>query len=177
MFAGLAKQNIADGNFGLFASVPVTAGSLVVPSWHEGFYSAIEGWKILTVEEILASPRQRQKLFFRYGLDVDFGRIVGPLAERHVTTLDNFINHSCQPNLTYDLEGNVVAAVEIPRGSELTIDYGCFSINFDEDFTCQCGSLQCRGRVRKNDWSQLALRYRYSMPRFLHSRIQRLLTS
>ena len=123
MFTGLAKPLIADGNFGLFASVRVPAGSLVVPSWHENFYSAVEGWKILTVEEILALSPPRQKLFFRYGLDVDFCKIVGPLAESHVTTLDSFINHSCQPNLTYDLEGNVVAAVEIPGGSELTIDY------------------------------------------------------
>jgi hypothetical protein len=81
MFTGLAKPLIADGNFGLFAGVPVTAGSLVVPSWHENFYSAIEGWKILTIEEILAMPQPRQKLFFRYGLGVDFCKIVGPLAE------------------------------------------------------------------------------------------------
>jgi carboxynorspermidine decarboxylase len=61
--------------------------------------------------------------------------------------------------------------------TELTIDYGCFAVNFDEDFDCQCGSRTCRRRVRSNDWRKLAEQYGYAMPRFLHEQIRALLHS
>ena len=84
-----------------------------------------------------------------------------------------FINHSCDPNLRYDVFGNVVAARRIGKGEEVFIDYGCFIVNFDEPFHCACGAPNCRGRIRRQDWKKLAITYGMNMPRFLHSRIAR----
>src|SRR4029077_12252753 len=81
------------------------------------------------------------------------------------------INHSCDPNLRYDAAGNVVAARDIRKGEEVFIDYGCFIVNFDEPFDCSCGTANCRGRIRRQDWKKLAVTYGMNMPRFLHSRI------
>jgi len=92
---------------------------------------------------------------------------------RYVVTPDNYINHSCDPNLRYDVFGNVVAARRIGKGEEVFIDYGCFIVNFDEPFHCACGAASCRGRIRRQDWKKLAITYGMNMPRFLHSRIAR----
>ena len=105
----------------------------------------------------------------------DFDQIIGPVDINFVRTPDNFVNHSCDPNLRYDAAGNVVAARDIRKGEEVFIDYGCFIVNFDEPFNCSCGAANCRGRIRRQDWKKLAVTYGMNMPRFLHSRIARAL--
>jgi hypothetical protein len=160
---------------GAFAAEDLEEGTIVVPSWHEAFYDGMEGWVRLDRRQVRQLPRDAKKLFLRYGLDQDFDQIIGPVDIRYVTTPDNFINHSCDPNLRYDIAGNVVAARFIAQGEEVFIDYGCFIVNFDEPFECACGAPNCRGRIRKRDWKKLAATYGMNMPRYLHSRIARAL--
>ena len=160
---------------GAFAAEDLQEGTIVVPSWHEAFYEGMEGWVRLDRRQVQRLPRDVKKLFLRYGLDTDFDQIVGPVDINFVTTPDNFINHACDPNMRYDAAGNVVAARDIRKGEEVFIDYGCFIVNFDESFDCSCGSHNCRGRIRRQDWKKLAVTYGMNMPRFLHSRIARAL--
>ena len=112
---------------GAFAAEDLQEGTIVVPSWHEAFYDGMEGWVRLDRRQVRQLPRDAKKLFLRYGLDQDFDQIIGPVDIRYVTTPDNFINHSCDPNLRYDVAGNVVAARSIAKGEEVFIDYGCSS--------------------------------------------------
>jgi len=158
---------------GAFAAEDLAEGTIVVPSWHEAFYEGMEGWVRLDRRQVRQLPRDAKKLFLRYGLDQDFDQIIGPVDIRYVTTPDNYINHSCDPNLRYDAAGNVVAARFIAKGEQVFIDYGCFIVNFDEPFVCACGASNCRGRIRKQDWKKLAATYGMNMPRYLHSRIAR----
>lgn len=160
---------------GAFAAEDLEEGTIVVPSWHEAFYDGMEGWVRLDRRQVRQLPRDAKKLFLRYGLDQDFDQIIGPVDIRYVTTPDNFINHSCDPNLRYDAAGNVVAARFIAKSEQVFIDYGCFIVNFDEPFVCACGAPNCRGRIRKQDWKKLAATYGMNMPRYLHSRIARTL--
>jgi len=160
---------------GAFAAEDLSEGTIVVPSWHEAFYEGMEGWVRLDRRQVRQLPRDAKKLFLRYGLDQDFDQIIGPVDIRYVTTPDNYINHSCDPNLRYDAAGNVVAARFIAKGEQVFIDYGCFIVNFDEPFVCACGAANCRGRIRKQDWKKLAETYGMNMPRYLHSRIARAL--
>ena len=162
------------GCMGLFALGRVAAGTIVVPDWHGRFYRHTPGWRRFTLWEIEALPAEKRELVIRYGLEVDFGLIAGPVNAAAVTTIDNFINHSCEPNMGYDHEGNVVTARDVEAGEELTIDYGCFAVNFDEEWECGCGSARCRKRIRRDDWVKLAAERRFAMPRFLHSRIAEL---
>jgi len=131
----------------------------------------MEGWVRLDRRQVRKLPRDAQKLFLRYGLDQGFDQIIGPVDIRYVTTPDNFINHSCDPNLRYDIAGNVVAARFIAQGEQVFIDYGCFIVNFDEPFDCACRAPNCRGRIRKQDWKKLAATYGMNMPRYLHDKI------
>jgi len=156
---------------GAFAAEDLQEGTIVVPSWHEAFYEGMEGWVRLDRRQVRKLPRDAQKLFLRYGLDQGFDQIIGPVDIRYVTTPDNFINHSCDPNLRYDIAGNVVAARFIAQGEQVFIDYGRFIVNFDEPFDCACGAPNCRGRIRKQDWKKLAATYGMNMPRYLHDKI------
>jgi hypothetical protein len=160
---------------GAFATENLKEGTIVIPKWNESFYDGMEGWVRLDRRQVKSLPRDAQQLFLRYGLDTDFDQIIGPVDINYVTTPDNFINHSCDPNLRYDAAGNVVAARDIGKGEEVFIDYGCFIVNFDEPFNCSCGAANCRGRIRRRDWKKLAATYGMNMPRFLHGRIARAL--
>jgi uncharacterized protein len=159
---------------GVFTRIDLPRGTVVLPNWNESFYRGIKGWVCLDRKSILRSPSKQLELFFKYGLDVNFDCIIGPVNEKFVTTIDNFINHSCSPNLQFDNNDNVVAAVKINKGDELLIDYGFFSVNFDERFECRCGASNCRGRVMHNDWQFLSRLYGYNLPTFLHPWIKRL---
>ena len=161
----------------MYANEGIAAGAVIVPKWNEGFYRSMEGWVRLSTDEIERLPAAQRDLFLRYGMDEDFGFIAGPLDEKYVHTPDNYVNHSCSPNLRYDTLGNVVAARDVRKDEELRIDYGCFTVNFDEEFECACGAAECRGRVTKDDWKILARKYGYAMPRFLHGRIAAILES
>lgn len=172
----LVKRANAHGEDSIFAAESIRRKAVVIPLWHEGFYANMPGWVHLTIPEILALPEHQRELFFRYGTDEDFDLIAGPLTIESVTTLDNFINHSCEPNLGYDEHGNIVAREDIAAGAELFVDYGCFTVNFDETFMCRCGAATCRRRVTRDDWKTLALRHGYKMPRFLHPHIGLLLS-
>ena len=157
---------------GAFATEDLDEGTIVIPHWNEA--SDAEGWIRLDRRQVQNLPPDARALFHRYGLDTDFDEILGPADIRFVTDPDNFINHSCDPNLRYDTAGNVVAARDIRKGEEVFIDYGFFVVNFDEPFTCTCGAQNCRGRIRRQDWKKLAATYGLNMPRFLHSRIARM---
>jgi hypothetical protein len=156
---------------GAFAAEDLDQGTIVIPKWHESFYEGMEGWVRLGKEQVRRLPRAARQLFLRYGLDQDFDQIIGPVDIRYVVTPDNYINHSCDPNLCYDIDDNVVAARNIVKGEEVFIDYGCFIVNFDEPYACACGAAHCRGRIRRQDWKKLAETNGLNMPRFLHQRI------
>jgi len=162
---------------GAFAAEDLDQGTIVIPKWHESFYDGMEGWVRLDRRQVMELPKAQRELFLRYGLDQDFGRIIGPVDIRYVTTPDNYINHSCDPNLRYDVFGNVVAARDIGKGEEVFIDYGCFIVNFDEPYKCACGAPHCRGRIRRQDWKKLAVTYGMNMPPFVQRRIARALNA
>ncbi|HUX44824.1 MAG TPA: SET domain-containing protein-lysine N-methyltransferase [Terracidiphilus sp.] len=60
-----------------------------------------------------------------------------------------FINHSCDPNCeTEELNGRVwiMAIRNIAPGEEITYDY-CLYDGGDDEATCNCGALSCRGTM------------------------------
>lgn len=60
-----------------------------------------------------------------------------------------FLNHSCAPNLRFDVaRGEVVALRRIAQGEELTFFYPATEWEMADPFECQCGSPNCIGWVR-----------------------------
>lgn len=71
------------------------------------------------------------------------------------THLDDFANHSCNPNAGFTSEElSLWSLRNIAEGEEITWDY---STSIDEpgwSLDCRCGSLNCRGQI--SPWHELS---------------------
>ena len=86
-----------------------------------------------------------------------FSRYAWPLSsDAHVyVTWEKYhnkwrpLNHSCEPNLVFAAPHslNCVAARDIQRSEELTMDYATFCDMTMKEFDCHCGAPSCRGRI------------------------------
>jgi uncharacterized protein len=77
-------------------------------------------------------------------------------------TVDEALNHSCDPNCGMLDEVSVVTLRELHAGEELTTDMAMWSddpIVYAE--VCRCGTALCRGRLTGLDWQLPALQERY----------------
>jgi hypothetical protein len=76
---------------------------------------------------------------------------------------DEYLNHSCEPNLWLRDEVTLIARRRICPGEELTADYATWEI--DENWLlskrCNCGSANCRRIVTGRDWRLESLRTEY----------------
>jgi hypothetical protein len=77
-------------------------------------------------------------------------------------SVDEFINHACDPNTWMADERTVVARKDIEAGKEITTD---FALWCNEDYlyaeSCGCATALCRGRVTGRDWRIPELQQRY----------------
>lgn len=169
------KQN-DHGDFGLYALVDIPAQTRLF-SYSEWIEDEQYGWQVLSLEELDALPLEDREQFLKYGYDVDFGKIIGTFTHENARNHSNFMNHSCDPNMIYDTEDNIIAKRHILAGEELTIDYGNFIVNVDQNFICRCGAESCRGRITKEDWRNLVPQLGYNFPRFMHEEIGRILST
>jgi uncharacterized protein len=64
-------------------------------------------------------------------------------------SLDDFLNHSCAPNLGF-LRGDLTlyALRDIEAGEELSFDYSATMNERGWSMECRCGSEKCRSQVR-----------------------------
>jgi len=62
---------------------------------------------------------------------------------------DDFMNHSCAPNVTIDFAAlEIVAIRPISAGELVTFDYNICEWEMREPFTCRCGATRCIGEIR-----------------------------
>jgi hypothetical protein len=81
-----------------------------------------------------------------YYLQIGENLFIGPSG-----WLDDYVNHSCEPNsgVKFDIDDiKLVAIVPIATGQEITFDYSTTMHNFDWEMNCACGSKKCRQRVK-----------------------------
>lgn len=74
----------------------------------------------------------------------------------------DYVNHSCDPNAGLSGQIALVAMREIQPGEEVCFDYAMSDTTPYDEFDCQCGAANCRGRVTGNDWRIRALQQRYA---------------
>jgi uncharacterized protein len=136
---------------GIFAKAPVSDGERV----------AIFGGYVMKIEDEPVFSEDRKDL----AVQIDERFVIGTKHEGEIEDTD-FFNHSCNPNAGFKGQIFLVAMRDIPAGEEVTFDYAMVlheatGMPKGYEFTCFCGSPQCRGKVTNNDWKIAELQGRY----------------
>lgn len=80
-------------------------------------------------------------------------------------TIDEYLNHSCNPTAWLIDEVTVVARRNIKKGQEITVDVATWDIDeewlFSDDGLCYCGKKICRKILNPQDYKRPELQKRY----------------
>jgi SET domain-containing protein len=133
---------------GLFATEPICAGEVV----------AIRSGHIVGKERAL----QLDAELGGYSHPITDEFFLTPINEDEVSDIVIFFNHGCEPNLVPLGQIVFVALKDIGGGDEILCDYGTIVAYEEYELQCLCGSSNCRGTVKGNDWRNPELQARYS---------------
>ncbi len=139
---GRPKAN-GNGN-GIFALEPLKKGELL----------AVFGGVVYQAEAFAALPDRERSL----SIQVEENLFLVP--ER--IGAGDYVNHSCDPNAGLSGQIVLVAMRDIQPGQEVCFDYAMSDTTPYDEFKCQCGAANCRGRVTGSDWRIPALQQRYA---------------
>lgn len=142
---GKVGDGMGTRGHGLFATSSIAKNELI----------AILGGSLYSAEELKSLPvslRERS-------IPLDENNFLVADSEEF-QSLTGRIHHSCEPNMGFSGPNSLVAIRDIFPGEELTFDY---SMAFTEmsDFTCNCGSSNCRNTVHADDHMRPMLRSKY----------------
>jgi hypothetical protein len=129
--------------YGVFAAQPVSKGELLT-IWGG---DVVDFNTFMTLDEYLRELSiQIEDNFFLVPLTL------GPA---------DYFNHSCNPNAGLSGQISLVALRDIPPGEEVRFDYAMSDSTDYDEFKCECGEANCRGRFTGKDWQLPALWERY----------------
>jgi hypothetical protein len=134
---------------GVFAARRFSPGDIVMMDFDGDYYD-----QVATYEELC-----KRNIELKYPLQV------GPDLFRIPSgTIDDFTNHSCEPNTGIRLyaRGAVILAIRhIAIHDEITFDYSTYLNNPYERIACRCGSKSCRGIIGNFTTLPRTLQQRY----------------
>jgi SET domain-containing protein len=135
MLPSLVRRPAASHGYGVFTDEPLKTGDYVL---------TMSG-KVLPVSQVGDDVRAMQIGPYLY--------LVEDIAPGHDGSepqyLDNYLNHSCEPNVGF-LHGTLelYALRDIAAGEELLWDYSSSMNAPGWSLPCYCGSAGCRGRIQ-----------------------------
>ena len=95
-------------------------------------------------------------------------------AHNHITLVPEFlqyINHSCDPNIVFDVDQMVIRAIKnIETGEELKFFYPSTEWEMDQPFICNCGSAQCLGLISGASGLDPASKLRYQVSQYIKNK-------
>ncbi len=132
------------GGFGIFATAPFKKDEVII-AW---------GGAIVNSAQLLSLSEYKRI----HSLQVEEDLFEVPMTDNDPADM---VNHSCDPNAGISGQIVLVAYRDIQAGEEICFDYAMSDSNPYDEFTCQCGSPHCRGKVRGDDWKLPDLQQRY----------------
>lgn len=131
--------------FGIFAVKNIKKGEVV----------AIIGGIVVPVSEI----KEYWDKIGHFGAQVNDDFYIVPSTKEEVEK-DGSTNHSCEPNVGWVGDIQIIAMKDIKKGDEITADYGMYD-TISEPFKCNCGSKNCRKIIKPDDWKIPELQKKY----------------
>lgn len=92
-----------------------------------------------TLPDVYTNVRDRWSIEIRPGF-----------FQAYTSDVDDYINHSCDPNLALLIKADgvfFVALRDIKAGEEVTWDYETAEAELSNPFECHCGAEKCRGKI------------------------------
>jgi SET domain-containing protein len=128
---------------GVFALRPLKAGDKVLE-----YKGEIITWK----EALRRHPHDPTQPNHTFYFHLDDGHVIDG---KYKGNSAKWINHSCEPNLEAEQEGNrvfLIALRDIKPGEELFFDYSLIidarmTAKLKKEYACWCGSPKCRGTM------------------------------
>jgi hypothetical protein len=120
---------------GVFAARGFSPGDIVMMDFDGDYYE-----QVMSYEEL-----RENNITLKYPLQVGSDLFRVPSG-----TIDDFINHSCNPNTGIRLfaRGAVILAIQhVEAHDEITFDYSTYLNNPYERIVCRCASDNCRGVI------------------------------
>lgn len=142
---GVAVRESPIDGYGLFATVPISAGEAV----------SRLGGRLVTDDEMEAIFRMSDGYIDTISIEENVNLVLPPRRP------SGYGNHSCDPNLWWSDAYTLVAMRDIEPGEELVNDYGTSTADPHWAMECSCGAESCRGVVTGDDWRRHDLRDRY----------------
>ncbi len=148
---------------GIFTKADIQKGEVLM----------VWGGDLFTPEDV-----QTGKVLEHTYCTIDDGIILGHSPE-HGYSVDDYINHSCDPNVWLTNEITLVARRNIVCGEEITADLVMWWDPDDDTiptWECLCGTAQCRKIFTSRDWRRPELYERYGnhfLP-YINKRIRQL---
>lgn len=97
-------------------------------------------------EKILEFEKKFQKNVTETSMQIDENL---HQESKNLTALENFLNHSCEPNGYIDFKDLTFRALRnIKKGEELTFNYNTSDWDMGEGFDCKCGSKNCLHKIK-----------------------------
>ncbi len=144
------KSNISGK--GIYTSKPIKKGEVVM----------IMGGELLKSSEEVYDKYKEMSLFL-----IDDDHELGVPISDPFNGVDEFLNHSCDPNTWLIDEVTVVARRNIKAGEEITLDSSTWYSDttkewlYSEDGKCYCQSKYCRKVFTYEDWKNKDLQKKY----------------
>lgn len=134
---------------GVFAARGFSLGDIVMKDFDGDYYD-----HVLSYEEL-----RENNIDLRYPLQVGLDLFRVPSG-----AIDDFTNHSCEPNTGIRLyaRGSIIIAIgKITMHDEITFDYSTYLNNPYERMICHCGAKSCRRVIGNFTTLPRSLQQRY----------------
>ena len=106
-------------------------------------------------------------------IQIESDLYIGPSGD-----LDDFVNHSCNPNSGIKVTNKKVVLItikNIQKGQEITFDYSTTMDEDDWEMDCNCGSQYCRKMIRDFKYLSKEIQEKYIrlgiVPKFILKKI------
>ena len=101
----------ASGEKSVIARRDINAGEVLGENLNFPLPEPTIRWPVMTFEEATRLPSEERFYFMKFAVSIDLeGKVSGPLRENDVGEMSSYINHSCDPNCWWGLEGDTLEA-------------------------------------------------------------------
>jgi SET domain-containing protein len=140
-----ARPRSERGGYGVYTRQPIEKGELL----------SVWGGKVTEAGEFSRLTEFTQ----RRSIQVEEDLYLVPVIPQEPA---DFVNHCCDPNAGMSGQIALVAIRDIQAGEEICYDYAMSDGSPYDEFECNCGAPNCRGRVTGDNWRDAELQEKYA---------------